>query len=62
MHRPLAQENWLGGQVRAGGQGGQVQMFISRPLFSPIVLCVPPPTRSILFEMLCSSVQNHTGA
>lgn len=21
MHRPLAQENWLGGQVRAGGQG-----------------------------------------
>lgn len=41
MHRPLAQENWLGGQVRAGA--GQVQKFIIQPLSSPIILCAPLP-------------------
>lgn len=43
MQRPLAQENWLGGQVRAGGWGADVRAYHPVPsrqiLPSPTILC-----------------------
>lgn len=63
MQRPLAQENWLGGQVRAGDRDGRECSQLS-PLFNftcfAIILCLsgslPKDLKAILLRDI---IQNH---